>query len=179
MVKDPADSRWSSYGEAIGGGKKGNSNKAREGLVRACLSHRGIGFESGKWQDAARIYRQILGLALARKSGRADLTSAKHQLKAKINQTQKAPSRDNGTVLPEIGLATMLLWRVRYFSDGAVIGSKAFVNEAFTSSRERFPQPAPRGCAQTQRPGRQRRRRPALEPPRPQTRHFVKTMQRR
>jgi putative transposase len=139
MVKDPADSRWSSYGEAIGGGKKGNSNKAREGLFRACLSHRGIGFESGKWQDAARIYRQILGLELARKSGRADLTSAKHQLKAKINQTQKAPSRDNGNVLPEIGLATMLLRRVRYFSDGAVIGSKAFVNETFTASRERFP----------------------------------------
>jgi hypothetical protein len=35
MVKDPADYRWSSYGEAVGGGKKGNSKKAREGLVRA------------------------------------------------------------------------------------------------------------------------------------------------
>jgi hypothetical protein len=32
----------------------------------------------------------------------------------------------------------MLLCRVRYFTDGAVIGSKAFVNEAFTSARERF-----------------------------------------
>jgi hypothetical protein len=27
---------------------------------------------------------------------------------------------------------------VRYFTDGAVIGSKAFVNEAFAASRERF-----------------------------------------
>ena len=35
MVKDPADYRWSSYGEAVGGGKKGNGKKAREGLVRA------------------------------------------------------------------------------------------------------------------------------------------------
>jgi putative transposase len=37
MVKDPADYRWSSYGEALGGGKKGNGKKAREGLVRAYL----------------------------------------------------------------------------------------------------------------------------------------------
>jgi putative transposase len=27
---------------------------------------------------------------------------------------------------------------VRYFTDGAVIGSKAFVNEAFVAARERF-----------------------------------------
>lgn len=28
--------------------------------------------------------------------------------------------------------------RVRYFTDGAVIGSKEFVNEAFANARERF-----------------------------------------
>jgi putative transposase len=28
--------------------------------------------------------------------------------------------------------------RVRYFTDGAVIGSKEFVNEAFAGARERF-----------------------------------------
>jgi putative transposase len=32
----------------------------------------------------------------------------------------------------------MLRCRVRYFTDGAVIGSKAFVNEAFAAARERF-----------------------------------------
>jgi hypothetical protein len=32
----------------------------------------------------------------------------------------------------------MLRCRVRYFTDGAVIGSKAFVNEAFSAARERF-----------------------------------------
>jgi len=32
----------------------------------------------------------------------------------------------------------MLRHRVRYFTDGAVIGSKAFVNEAFAAARERF-----------------------------------------
>lgn len=138
MVKDPADYRWSSYGEAIGGGNKGNGKKAREGLVRACLSHRGAGFEAEKWQDAARIYRQLLGLALQRKSGRADLSAAGHTLKAKVKGELKTTELDNGTVLPELGITSMLRRRIRYFSDGAVIGSKAFVNEAFHASRERF-----------------------------------------
>jgi hypothetical protein len=34
MVSDPADYRWSSYGEAMGGGAKGNGKTARAGLVR-------------------------------------------------------------------------------------------------------------------------------------------------
>ena len=38
MVTDPAEYRWSSYGEAIGGGNKGNGKKAREGLVRAIIT---------------------------------------------------------------------------------------------------------------------------------------------
>jgi putative transposase len=46
--------------------------------------------------------------------------------------------QDNGTVLPELSMAAMLRCKVRYFTDGAVIGSKAFVNEAFSASRERF-----------------------------------------
>jgi len=138
MVKDPADYRWSSYGEALGGGNKGNGKKAREGLVRACLSHRGVGFEAEKWKDAAKIYRQILGLALGRKGGRADLTTARHTLKAKVKGIVEATPEDNDTVLPELGMAAMLRCRIRYFTDGAVIGSKSFVNEAFTASRERF-----------------------------------------
>jgi putative transposase len=32
----------------------------------------------------------------------------------------------------------MLRCRIRYFTDGAVIGSREFVNEAFASARERF-----------------------------------------
>jgi hypothetical protein len=37
-----------------------------------------------------------------------------------------------------MGMAKMLHCRVRYFTDGAVIGSKEFVNEAFVAARERF-----------------------------------------
>jgi hypothetical protein len=38
----------------------------------------------------------------------------------------------------EIPLGRMLRSRVRYFTDGAVIGSRSFVNEAFAGARERF-----------------------------------------
>lgn len=35
-------------------------------------------------------------------------------------------------------MARMLRFRVRKFTDGAVIGSRDFVNEAFIAARERF-----------------------------------------
>ena len=44
----------------------------------------------------------------------------------------------NGTVLPHLGMAAMLRCRVRYFTDGSVVGSKSFVNAAFAGARERF-----------------------------------------
>jgi REP element-mobilizing transposase RayT len=135
MVNDPADYRWSSYGEAVGGGAKGNGKKAREGLVRACMSFKGVGFEAEKWKEVSRIYRRAMGLALGRRSGRAEVGVSGHATK---NEEEMLSSKDNETVLLDLGMAGMLRKRVRYFTDGAVIGSKAFVNEAFAASRERF-----------------------------------------
>ena len=40
--------------------------------------------------------------------------------------------------LGELSLARMPRCRVRYFTDGAVIGSRAFVNEVFVVARDRF-----------------------------------------
>jgi REP element-mobilizing transposase RayT len=150
MVSDPAEYRWSSYGEAVGGGARGNGKKAREGLVRACMSHRGGGFESDKWKEVAKIYRKAMGLALERKSGRAgeEVSETKSKrlaaVTAKSLQLGEKPDPnavkqdDNDTVLPELRKAEMLRYRIRYFTDGAIIGSKAFVNEAFAKARERF-----------------------------------------
>jgi putative transposase len=139
MVADPAEYRWSSYGEAVGGGPKGNGKKARAGIVSACTSHQGGGFEAEKWKDVSRIYRRAMGLALGRKSGRAEIQqSAKTTAAVTKNTEEMLASDDNETVLPDLGMAGMLRHRVRYFTDGAVIGSKAFVNEAFAEARERF-----------------------------------------
>jgi REP element-mobilizing transposase RayT len=143
MVADPADYRWSSYGEAVGGGNKGNGRKSREGLVRACMSHHGTGFEADRWKDVSRTYRRAMGLALGRKNGRAVVaeTPPRPPLKtAETRGTSRAPAdRDEPAALPELALAAMLRTRVRYFTDGAVIGSKAFVNQAFAAARHRFP----------------------------------------
>ena len=137
MVADPAEYRWSSYGEAVGGGAKGNGRKAREGLVRAYFCDQGVGFEAERWGEVSRLYRRLMGLALGRKSGKAVVDSQRRsQTTATAMQTLEA--KDNGTVLPDLKLAAMLRCRVRYFTDGAVIGSKAFVNEAFAAARERF-----------------------------------------
>ena len=139
MVSDPAEYRWSSYGEAIGGGAKGNGKKSREGLVRACMSHHGAGFEAEKWKEVSRIYRRAMGLALGRKSGKAEFERRPQTAATmKRNTAEMLDSGDNETVLPDLGMASMLRMRVRYFTDGAVIGSKAFVNEAFAAARERF-----------------------------------------
>ena len=137
MVSDPAAYRWSSYGEAVGGGNKGNGKRAREALVRACMSHEGAGFEAEKWREISRIYRRAMGLALGRKSGKAEVGKTRRSPTA-ATVAEMLESKENGGVLPDLGMAAMLLHRVRYFSDGAVIGSRGFVNEVFRSARERF-----------------------------------------
>jgi putative transposase len=139
MVKDPAEHRWSSYGEAIGGGNKGDGKKAREGLVRAYFCDQGVGFEAEKWEEVSRLYRRLMGIALGKKPGRAGVSNASTGVgQTTKNTAELLESKDNETVLKDLGIAKMLRCRVRYFTDGAVIGSKEFVNEAFTSARDRF-----------------------------------------
>jgi hypothetical protein len=76
-------------------------------------------------------------MALGRKSGRAEVGPVPVVTKNTAEMLE-SKSNDNQTVLPDMRFAAMLRCRVRYFTDGAVIGSKVFVNEAFALSRERF-----------------------------------------
>ena len=139
MVKDPGDYRWSSYGEAVGGGKKGNGRKAREGLVRAYFCDQGVGYDAKKWEEVSRLYRRLMGLALGKKPGRAELPQSSKGLgQTTQNTAELLENEDNETALKDLGTAKMLRCRIRYFTDGAVIGSKEFVNEAFASARDKF-----------------------------------------
>ncbi len=163
IVKDPADYRWSSYGEAIGGRVKGggltrsdgengdhlthssmmgNGKKAREGLVRAYFCDQGTISEAeqaGKWEEVSRLYRRLMGLSLGRKAGSAVLSKTDEGSgQTTKNTAELLESEDNETVLKDLGGAKMLFCRIRYFTDGVVIGSKGFVNEAFAGARERF-----------------------------------------
>ena len=139
MVKDPADYRWSSYGEAIGGGSKGNGKTARAGLVRALRAHQGVGADENMWSSGvSREYRKLLMAGAAGKISESVSRDGKTVTKTlrkgiSKNEAERENRRDG-----EIPFGKMLRCRVRYFTDGAVIGSKAFVNEAFTAARERF-----------------------------------------
>jgi putative transposase len=136
MVTDPAEYRWSSYGEAIGGGRKGNGKKAREGLVRAWFSSDGVGFEAERWGEVSRLYRRLMGIALGKNPGRGTVKSSGQQISK--NTGELLESVDNETSLKDLGVAKMLRCRLRYFTDGAVIGSRGFVEEVFCGARERF-----------------------------------------
>jgi putative transposase len=136
MVADPADYRWSSYGEAIGGGRKGDGKKAREGLARAWKCNEGVGHDASLWPEVSKLHRRMMGMALDQKAGQAVIIKT-----GKIvtkNTAELLESADNETSLKDLGLARMLRCRVRYFTDGAVIGSRDFVNEAFEGARQRF-----------------------------------------
>jgi REP element-mobilizing transposase RayT len=139
MVKDPADYRWSSYGEAIGGGAKGYGKKARAGLVRALRAHTGSGADASLWtNDVAREYRLLLlsgaSVKLEARVGRDGRTETQRKRKGMSDADVRKEEAKQG----DIPLGRMLRCRVRYFTDGAVIGSRGFVNEAFAAARERF-----------------------------------------
>ena len=139
LAKDPADYRWSSYGEAIGGGAKGNGKTARAGLVRALRAHQGIGADADLWAGGvAREYRKLLMAGAVGKFSESvgrDGKRVTKTLRKGISKEDAAKERD---LDGEIPLGKMLRCRIRYFTDGAVIGSRGFVNEAFERSRERF-----------------------------------------
>jgi len=142
MVADPAEYRWSSYGEAMGGGAKGNGKKARAGLVRALMAHKGYEADARHWAGSvSKDYRmhlldegeeklkEVVGA-----SGKREVLVVRKGMKKENVEAELARLERSG----DVALGKMLRCRVRYFSDGAVIGSRAFVDEVFRSCRERF-----------------------------------------
>lgn len=140
MVKDPAEYRWSSYGEAIGGGAKGNGKTARAGLVRAWGAHEGMAADANEWAGkVSRAYRKLLiGNAVEKSEEKVTRNGNVVQKVLRKGMKEEAGGSQDARATMEIPFATMLRCRVRYFTDGAVIGSRTFVNEAFAKSRERF-----------------------------------------
>ena len=122
LVDDPKDYRWCSYAEAVAGGRT-----AREGLAKCSGAKRGAG-----WRAVAREYRMVIfGAGGARAGG----SSADGTARRRRGFTQKQVDRvmAKGGRLP---LAELLRCRVRYFTDGVALGSRAFVSRALGSGRE-------------------------------------------
>jgi putative transposase len=117
LVKDPKDYRYCGYAEAVAG-----VESARKALDTIVL---GLGQESGK--DAHSRYRVFLhlqGEAHLSKSGQRVFT--RDEVEAELNRGGK------------LSRATLLRCRVRYFSDGVVLGGQEFVEDIYTRYRERF-----------------------------------------
>ncbi|MCF7733942.1 MAG: transposase [Akkermansiaceae bacterium] len=142
MVEDPALYRWSSYGEAMGGGAVGNGAKARAGLVRAIMAHKGYAADARHWAGAvSKEYRMIL-LAEGMEKLREEVDAeGKLQVKVVRRGMKKEVSAEEMARLErrrDLQMRQMLRYRVRYFSDGLVIGSRGFVDGVFKACRERF-----------------------------------------
>ena len=139
LVKDPAEYRWSSYGEAIGGGAKGNGKTARAGLVRAWGAHKGMLADATLWSgQVSRAYRNMLMAHAVEKTSESIGPYGVMQRKTTRKGIAKDQAAKQQQADGEIPLAHMLRHRIRYFTDGAVIGSRIFVDEAFAHSRHRF-----------------------------------------
>ena len=126
IVGDPKDYRWSGYGEAMGGRKR-----AKEGLQFVVTAAR-----RGTEETVTRsleTYRQYLYLEgdARRESVNSDGGLARGALPAEeVEAVLKAKGK-----LP---LGAYLRCRVRYFCDGAVLGSREFVEGVFGAYRGRF-----------------------------------------
>ncbi len=142
MVGDPAEYRWSSYGEAMGGGSRGNGKKARAGLVRALMAHKGYGADARLWAGrVSKDYRMLLLEAGEEKlkevvnaNGEREVKVVRKGIKRGVASAELAQLEQG----QDVAIGKMLRCRVRYFTDGAVIGSRTFVNETFVIARGRF-----------------------------------------
>ena len=127
LVKDPKDYRWCGYAESVAGSKR-----ARRGLCR--IMDRPI----DSWNM---------------KSGEACLTAAdwyrcwlfgegKEVGKSAYSSGRKGIARESVQEVLDRGgkltLSELLRCRVRYFSDGAAIGSRGFVEGVFAECRDHF-----------------------------------------
>ena len=113
MVEDPKNYRHCGYGAAMGGDKR-----CRRGLVRI------MGTDS--WEEASKSYRlYLMNRGHVRASGKKGLVGRKLLLET-LQKEGRLPRSE------------LLRLRVRYFSDGLVLGSELFVEKVFEQYRSHF-----------------------------------------
>ena len=127
LVADPQEYRWSGYGEAMGG-----KRWSKEGLRVAASAGTGAKLEELSLTEALRKYRVFLfgqgeeneGLDEAGRPLRAGVSA--EAVQRVVAEKRRVPLRE------------YLRLRVRYFADGAVLGSRGFVDGVFRAYRGRF-----------------------------------------
>ena len=114
--------RYCGYAEALGG-----SRQARAGLSRIMCS---LGTDGG-WQVAHAGYRKLLYMTgdTARQGTEEGVEGCGFSA-PQVEQVLKDGGR--------LTLQQALYCRVRYFSDGLILGSRGYVDEVFSRFRDRF-----------------------------------------
>ncbi len=141
LCADPKDYRWSAYGEAVGNGT-GAGRDLRQSQIGRDLSRQGISemlrhtaFGKNRtltWKNVGSRYRDLLFARGERRD--ADPvrgTAGRPGLSHEAVDAELARGR-------EPSLAEVLHKRVRYFSEGGVIGSGEFVEKVFEENRGQF-----------------------------------------
>ncbi|MCG3191158.1 MAG: hypothetical protein DIJKHBIC_00383 [Thermoanaerobaculia bacterium] len=113
LVSDPAEYRFCGYAEAVGGGEA-----AREGL-RSLLSGR-----PGSWKIVQAEYRRLLYSNGEETSVRRGFTRG---------QTSEVEAGEG-----HLPAGTALRHRIRYLSEGIILGSRAFIEAWLGRNRWRF-----------------------------------------
>jgi putative transposase len=122
LVGDPKEYRWCGYAEASGG-----SRRTQRGLSKVT----GTPVDDWEKSGGAEAYRCLLF------SNGVEVKDAQNENVMR----QGARAGEARKVLQEKGKlcsSEMVRLRVRYFSDGLVLGSKAFVERVFMENRDKF-----------------------------------------
>ncbi len=128
LVDDPKDYRWCGFAEALGGSKR-----ARRGL---CVV---LGMTVTSWESTGReaFRRLILGIGIeaGEEVKRTEKQQGRKYRRRGMKRAEVLAELREGKTLSK---ADLLRCRVRYFSDGLVLGSRDFVEKAFLEKREWF-----------------------------------------
>ena len=119
LVTDPGDYHWSGYGQAVGGKKE-----ARRGLSAV------YGYDRSEWRLVSARYRALLYLE------GIEVRDAEGMI-----ERAGVPEEDYYRELANRGkesLPKRMARQVAYFSRGAAIGGKAFLEQVFERNREKF-----------------------------------------
>jgi putative transposase len=128
LVDKPEDYRWCSYAAAVGG-----MRLARSGLAEAVTAARGLS-RKVSWSTAQTSYRQLL-FGIGQEVHGGVTPDGYVKPKGGFDQREiEAVCAAGG----KLSLAAVLRCRVRYFTDGVVLGSKEFVDEFFEQRRAHF-----------------------------------------
>ncbi|MFK5920786.1 MAG: transposase [Verrucomicrobiota bacterium] len=124
LAQEPEGYRWCSYAAAVAGVRG-----ARQGLCYAVTGRSRVA-----WKKVAQEYRSLL--YAKGEQVKADATvDGYNKGKGGFSRTEIKEVLESGGRLP---VAEALRCRVRYFTDGAVLGSQRYVDDFFESKRECF-----------------------------------------